>query len=306
MCVNLTFMLDPTQLRLLHLVDRHGSLAAVAREVGVSAPAITQQLARLERAVAAPLVERGPRGARLTPLGSDLAQLGEDVERSLRLAHDLVGASAEERRRRLHVGALSSTIRPVVAEALANVRLRHSDAELSVVETGSQDGVQGVHDGRFDIAIVADYGQIEPAPGVELHHLSQDPLLLVVPSDHALASSRERVDLRALAGDAWVSGAPGRQHRVQLDAVAARFGVEPVVAFETESFEVALAVVAVGMGVALVPGTAYREEPGTVCLRVQGEPTRDIVAAVPERGGHLALLGPMLRAVRETARQFER
>ena len=66
-------MLDLRRLRVLHAVSSYGSVTAAATALGYSAPAVSQQLAALEREVGMRLTERGGgRGHR--PVGADRVQ----------------------------------------------------------------------------------------------------------------------------------------------------------------------------------------------------------------------------------------
>ena len=118
-----------------------------------------------------------------------------------------------------------------------------------------------------------------------------------------MASPHSTVDLRQLEDDAWVSGAPGRRHRVQLDVLAAGFGFVPRVTFETESFQVAQALVSAGVAVAVVPATARLSLAGIRHYRITGEPTRVLYAVTARSVSHLPLAEPMLAAIRKTARE---
>jgi molybdate transport repressor ModE-like protein len=296
--------LSAFHLQLLGEVQRAGSLAGAARALGVSPPAVSQQVARMESELGAAVVSRGSRGASLTEIGAALAAHGraitEHVEAAAETSDGLLGRHA----RRLRVGAVASTVQPILADALATIRLRYPDCELSVVEVGSDTGVELVADGSLDLALVAGYGDPPFHEGLAIREVSVDELLLVVPDDHALARTQQTsVDLRQLEGDAWVSGAPGRRHRVQLDALAAGFGFVPRVTFETESFEVAQALVSAGVAVAIVPGTARLSLSGVRHYRITGEPTRSLYAVTAQNVHHLPLAEPMLAAIRQTARE---
>ena len=67
MNAKLNFMLDVRRLRVLHAVSAYGSVTAAAAALGYSAPAVSQQLAALEREVGMRLTERAGRGLQLTP-----------------------------------------------------------------------------------------------------------------------------------------------------------------------------------------------------------------------------------------------
>jgi DNA-binding transcriptional LysR family regulator len=77
---------DPKQLRFLLAVARFGGVLAAADELGVTASAVSQQPARLERETGHTLLQRTQSGSSLTPAGQTLAEAAEDVERTLALA----------------------------------------------------------------------------------------------------------------------------------------------------------------------------------------------------------------------------
>jgi molybdate transport repressor ModE-like protein len=296
--------LSALHLQVLGEVQRAGSMAGAARTLGVSPPAVSQQVARVESELGAAVVNRGSRGASLTELGAALARHGRAITEQVDAASEASNRLLGKHARRLRVGALSSTVQPILADALATIRLRHPDSELSVVEVGSDTGVELVAQGSLDLALVAGYDTSPFHEGLAIREVSVDELLLVVPDDHAVArSGHSTVDLRQLEHDAWVSGAPGRRHRTQLDTLAAGFDFVPRVAFETESFEVAQALVSAGVAVAVVPATARRTLSGVRHCRITGDPARVLYAVTAHNVNHLPLAEPMLAAIRQTARE---
>jgi DNA-binding transcriptional LysR family regulator len=95
-------------------------------------------------------------------------------------------------------------------------------------------------------------------------------MVVVLPDDHPLVTGQPAgsvLRLEQLRGEPWVSLAAGRAAREQFQRAAADAGFTPDVRFETESYDVAQALVGTGIGVALisrlaltgVPGTAHRE-----------------------------------------------
>ncbi|PWJ26529.1 DNA-binding transcriptional LysR family regulator [Branchiibius hedensis] len=295
-------MLEAADLELLDAIASTGSLAAVAHRTAVTPAAVTQRLARLEAKVGAPLVDRGPRGARLTDLGRLIAEQAAEVSALVSRAQARAETYLGQRSRRLRVGALASAVRPLVADALANVRLRHPVVEPSVVEIGSQEAILGVRRDEFDVAIVAEYAEPLAADSVQLHRLMRDRLMVAVPDDHRLARGDAPISLGGLAGEDWVSGAPGRRHRTQLDELAKVAGFVPRVAYQSESYEVALSLVAAGMGVALIPRTACHPTRGVHVRRVRGAPSRTLFAVTAPSAAQAPMVAPMLAALKDLAR----
>jgi molybdate transport repressor ModE-like protein len=294
----------PEQLRLLHLIAQNGTLAGAARELGVSPAAITQQVARIERALGADVLVRHSRGVTMTALGELLAVEGEQIARSVARAREAAADQLRHSSRRLRLGTLASTVRPFVADALAFVRRRRPDAELTVVETGSEEGALGVAAGDLDVAVVADYGELSAHEGTRLHRLTVDEMRVVVPADHPLLDDGDQpVNLQTLVDEDWVSGAPGRQHRIQQDRIAAQYGLTPRVVFQTESYEVAQAMVAARLVVALVPSAACSNLEATVALPILGSPSRELLAITREDVS--PLVTQTVRALRETSRSTD-
>jgi DNA-binding transcriptional LysR family regulator len=258
---------DPGQLRLLALIGRHGSLAAAAQALGLTPAAVTQQVARAERDWRAPLVQRGPRGATLTAAGALLAAHGRAIDTETERAAAGLAALLGQLSLRLRIGAIQAASLHLLPPALTALRHRHPDADLSIVDITSGHGVPAVASGELDLTVTASWDTMPPRPEhVRVHPLLDDPMVLVLPDDHPLATRQPRqaaIPLRLLRDEAWVAIRPGHAARAQFDRAAAAAGFAPKIRFETESYDVAQALVATGIGVALVSRLALTRPPGT-------------------------------------------
>jgi DNA-binding transcriptional LysR family regulator len=258
-------LMEPGQLRLLALIERHGSLAAAAAALGVTAAAVTQQVARAERACGASLVRRGPRGASLTAAGALLATHGHGIDRHTQEAGTGLAALLGELSLRLRIGAFQAAALRLLPPALTALRHRHADADLSVVDITSDQGMPAVAAGELDLAVIAAWDQPPvPPEHVTLHPLLADPMVVVLPDDHPLGSAGGRLDLARLRDEAWVTIIAGHAARAQFDRATVAAGFTPKVRFQTASYDVAQALVGTGIGVALVSKLALSATPGTV------------------------------------------
>jgi DNA-binding transcriptional LysR family regulator len=292
--------LTSVQLALLVEIRRTGSLARAAATIAVSPPAVSQQLARLEKDVGAPLVERGARGARLTRLGERLADHGARVADELRRAEETAADFLGTHRNRLRVGAPASVTYRLLPDVLAAIRFRFPTAELSVVDILSDAGPTLVADGTLDVAVSASYGSLPAVDAVTTHHVLADPMLVVLPDTHPRAVT-DAVDLADLTDDPWASGPPGRPSRIQLDVAAAERGFVPHVPFQTESYDVAQALTQAGVAVSLIPRLALTHPPGTRARPTTAGLVRDIVAIVPASHEHVPLADVLLGHLIEVA-----
>ncbi|GAB4058248.1 LysR family transcriptional regulator [Catellatospora paridis] len=297
--------LGPEALRLLALIDRHGSLAAAAQALGLTPAAVTQQVAKAERDCRARLVRRGPRGATLTEAGMLLAGHGRVIdEETARAATDLDGLLGRLSLR-LRIGAFQAAALHVLPAALTALRHRYPATDLSIMDITSDRGVPAVAAGEMDVAVVAAWDRPPVPPDhVRLHPLLIDPMVVVLPDDHELArdASASAIDLGRLRDEAWVTIRAGHAARAQFDRAAAAAGFVPRVRFETESYDVAQAFVATGVGVALVSRLALTHLPGTVHRGLAGsELSRSLYAVTAADHGVTPMVATFLRLLHEVA-----
>jgi DNA-binding transcriptional LysR family regulator len=253
------------QLRLLALIDDHGTLAAAGDVLGLTPPAVTQRLTRAEEYWGARLVDRGPRGAALTPAGFALARHGHRIEREVEDATTSFPAYRQGLVRRLKVGAFQAAALHLLPPAMTALRHQVSDVDLSVIDIQSSDALELVSRGELDLAVLASW-DAPPVPprDLELRILLEDPMVVVFADDHPLAGAVGPVSLKNLADESWVVIRGGTDARQQFDRVTREAGFEARIRFETESYDVAQALVATGYGIALVSRMALRADPGLV------------------------------------------
>lgn len=250
------------QLVLLFLIEELGSLTAAGEALGLTAPAVSQRLARIERAWGAQLVVRGPRGAELTTAGSALAEHGRRIDREVQDARASFPAYRQGLLRRLRVGAFQAAALHLLPPAMTALRHREPDVDLSVVDISSDEAVDLVVRGELDLAVLASWDTAPTVPpGLSLSALLEDPMVVAFADDHRLAASTRSIDLSSLRDEAWVVIRGGSAARAQFDRLTDEAGFEPRIRFETESYDVAQALVATGYGVALVSRMARRSDP---------------------------------------------
>ncbi|ASU83868.1 LysR family transcriptional regulator [Nocardiopsis gilva YIM 90087] len=246
-------MLDANRVRVLVEIAHAGSIAAAAERMSFTAPALSQQLAKLERELGCSLVERGRAGIRLTEAGEVLLDYGERVLGELRDAETAVRATAGEAPRRLALGTFASAGKVLVPNALAAFGEAHPHVRLALSDVEPPGGYGLVTSGELDLLITHRYSGVNlpPAAGLHREQILVDPLLLVLPEGHPAAAAPPR--LADLADEEWICGAPGISNRISLDRAAEAEGVPLSVAYETRDYEVTLALIRAGVGVGLIP-----------------------------------------------------
>jgi DNA-binding transcriptional LysR family regulator len=295
--------LDVDRLLVLVEVAHAGSIAGAAKRMSLTASALSQQLGKLEREVGRPLLDRGPRGVRLTEAGAALVAHGEVVLGELRAAEEMLSSGGHQQR--LAIGTFTTAGVSLVPEALATFRRRHPDVRLSLQDLEPPGGYGLVTSGELDLLITHRYPGIAlpDARGLRRARLLVDPLLLVLTTGHRLAGSTD-IDLAELSEEDWICGAPGVANRITLEHLAAGSGFTPHVAYETQDYQVTLALLAAGLGIALVPASVLRQAGVGDCQthRLRGpRPVREVY--VVHRARPLPLVADVVTLLRGVAQR---
>ena len=245
--------IDSAELRIVHALATTGSLTAAAASLGLSQPAVSQRIKRVETRLAVPIIERQGRGIRLTPAGNILAEHARTVVAEIDAALAAIDDLRGERGGTLRlVGfpSASATIVPAIMRALdknaPGVSLQYREAE-------PPRAIEMLRDGEVDCALIFVYeGAAELPAGSAFTPLWRETVSLVL-SDERAAGMRE-AHLEDFAESHWIAGC--EKCRGHLLAAAHESGFEPDIIQETDNVPAMLAMAAAGGAVALVPGLA--------------------------------------------------
>ncbi|MEU5999974.1 LysR family transcriptional regulator [Streptomyces sp. NPDC047197] len=263
-------MYDPTRLAALVAVSEAGSITRAAERLGYTVPALSQQLAKLEREAGTALLVRHHRGARLTGAGELLLararRVLDEMEQARHELAQLAGLSGG----RLSVGTFTTAGIHLVPPALTAFRRAHPDVDLTVRGYEPPLGIAAVAAGEVDLALTHTYEPADPVPlpaSVTAEPILVEELVLVTSPGHALASASSRLPLTELAGQPLISMAPTHPPRQGVESALVRAGATPAVLVETPGYALACALVSAGLGVAVVPEMVARTAATPVGVR---------------------------------------
>jgi DNA-binding transcriptional LysR family regulator len=292
-------MLDVRRLRVLRELAARGTIAATADALGYTAPAVSQQLAALEREAGVALLERNGRRRKLTPAGEELVQRTEGILRELEAAEAALARTTTHVAGVLRCAAFASAHRVLLPRAIAELAQQHPDLRVTTQDMEPEDSLPALKLGELDLALAQEYAFApNPSdPAIERTELLDDPLRVALPESHPLAAA-ESVDVRDLEAEPWIAGRDGSFcHRVVIHSTRSA-GYEPRLAHITNDFDVEYALVQAGAGVGLVPELAGPPPPGVVVRAVKGAPpTRRIYAAVRAGSSARPAIAAMLDAL---------
>ena len=245
--------IDSTEMRILHALATTGSLTSAAASLGLSQPAVSQRIKRVETRLEVPLIERQGRGIRLTTAGNILADHARTVVAEIDAALAAIDDLRGERGGALRLVAFpsaSATIVPAIMRLLAS---EAPDVSLQYREAEPPAAVAMLRDGEVDCALIFDYaGAAELPAGSTFTPLWRETVSLVVSEDRA--AGLDAAQLGDYAGEHWIAGC--EKCRGHLMAAAAECGFEPEIIQETDNVPAMLAMAAAGGAVAMVPGLA--------------------------------------------------
>jgi LysR family hydrogen peroxide-inducible transcriptional activator len=254
------------QLELLRCILEEGSLTAAARRCHLSQPALSQQIQALEADIGEPLLVRKPRGVEATAAGNLLmTHASKILEEAERVRDAFSGRSG------LLSGGISFGIIPTLAPYLlprwiGPFRQRFPTINLSITEARTVDLISHVSSGTIEFAILADVPEMElKRSSLTLKELFREPLLLAAPQDHPLAvrkqpptpSDLDPAELIHLQGGHCLADRTLRICKIR----------DPNPGLRCDQVATALAMVAAGLGVSVVPKLATRDVTSSIAFR---------------------------------------
>ena len=295
--------MDSRRVLTFRCVAHQRSFSAAARELALSQPSVSNQVAALEREVGARLLEREPGGLRLTPAGAVLLEHADAIAERLSLAQVQLAEAALSARTHLRIGAFPTALADYVPGVIADLRRLHPDTKVTVDEGTGEELPARVRSGELHLAVDfqdAARARVEPA-GLERRDLLSERFLIALAPDHRLARRRS-VRLTDLRDEDWtVATANG------LIVTACRTaGFEPNLVSITHDQLAIRALIARGLAVTLVP--ELLSDPFTdLALRpiAGASPARDVYALLPAGGRH-PLVAPAVAALEATAERLRR
>ncbi|SDL57833.1 LysR family transcriptional regulator [Nonomuraea jiangxiensis] len=300
-------MLDLNRLKALHAVHVYGSVGAAADALMVTPSAVSQQIAKLERETGARLMERNGRGVRLTDAAGLLAEHAERILALVETAEADFEALRGEVVGRLNVGAFATAARGLMPGALVSLRTRHPDLWVQLNEREPERVVREVARGELDLGVIQDWLNRPMAlpEGLSKATLLDDIADVAVPADHPLAGKRE-LELAELHGERWISSTPGTVCHDWLVFTLRNASLEPVVACMADEYPTQLALVAAGLGCAIVPRLGRDCVPDNVRLiPIRPRQTRRIYALWRTDAARRPAIRAMVEALAEVSRTQE-
>ena len=237
------------QLEYLVAIAEHGSLTQAAESLFVSQPSLSQQIRALEDELGGALLERLPRGVRLTAAGQEL--LGEaratlaHADRGRRLVRRALELDAGH----LEVAVTTSATAGILPRVLYDWQQRHPRIEVTLFEFPHRRALdEAVRDGTGDIAV----GALPGSWAGQVQQLGWEEFVVVLAEGDPLLTP-PAIPMAELADRRWVHFARAHGLAEVVDFCCAAAGFRPRVAVRTSQVGAAPLFAAAGIGPTLVP-----------------------------------------------------
>jgi LysR family nitrogen assimilation transcriptional regulator len=229
-----------------------GSITRAAQKLGVTQPALTRHVKQLEAELGTPLLVRLPRGVRLTTAGRDFLEYGRRIAQEVARAREHVHGVAEAPRGRVVVGT-SPTLAPLLLPGcIARTRQQCPLITLQVMEGFGAQLLDALLTGRLDVAVMTNPPR---SRALALTPLFSEPLVVLMPPGMRGTSrpftvvELSRTPVIVSAGMCAI-----------IDEQLAAFGAQLKVEAEVDSVEAIRQLLIAGMGVTVMPVSAFHAE----------------------------------------------
>jgi len=295
-------------LRYFIAVAEEGHITRAAERLGMQQPPLSQRIKAIERELDVQLFHRQARGVELTDAGRAFLNNARAVLAQLDHAFDTTRRTARGEEGRISIGIVpASPFHPLVPRAIRAFREAYPLVSVRLEERLGGELLELLRSEHIDVALIRTPHANQE--GLVINRLLEEPMLVAFPSGHALARSGDEspLSLKHLARETFLFyGPPGIGLREVTMAACRAAGFSPRAGQEAPRIASTLSLVAVGLGISLVPaslrhlyvdGVVYRHLRGSV----QPKAPLDLAS---RRGDPSVVVRHFLQLVRQAAKNF--
>lgn len=261
------------QLKYFLIAARHEHLGHAADELGLSQPALSRSISRLEEEYGARLFDRGGRRIRLNAAGRTLLGHFERVLAELEDARRKLQESRSEVRNTISIGFLATFGVRLIPDLIRSFKQTDQAAQFRLLQGPYPLLFEQLLAGEMDFCLVSPRFRDS---SLDWRPLFEEELVVIVPRAHRLAG-RSEIDLRELAKEPMVALKHGYGLRQVLEDLTRQAGFAPNIAFEGEEVATLHGLVGAGFGVALSPRGSVGNSDLIVSLPVREPVCRRVI-----------------------------
>lgn len=272
------------QIRYALAVAKLRSFTKAAERLNISQSAVSEQVKLLEEEAGFPLFKRGPRGIDVTERGRTFLYEAE------RIASDLLSLSDTARRLRgalldtFTIGMGSGTAQIFMPRLFNNLEETMPGARLEIVTAPTKSIFNELHEERIDAGIAIESEPDRVPAGLVFDRLTEVEMALIVHPKHALARSRQPIDIGGLVAEPIIMNELSVGYGQVVLSLFTDLGIRPNILAIVDNIDTMKAIVQSGKGIAIVPRACAANEAALGVLKVMSiTPARSVALSLFRR-----------------------
>jgi DNA-binding transcriptional LysR family regulator len=310
-CILFGYFMELRHLRYFIAVAEEGHITRAAERLGMQQPPLSRQITAIERELDVQLFRRKPRGVELTDAGRAFLHDALAILARLDRAFETTRRTARGEQGRICLGVTpTSPFHPFVSHVVRAFRKAYPLVSITLEEWHSNDLIEHLRNERIDAAFI----RTPPADvqGLVISALVEEELVVALPKGHVLAQSDGAGDaalsLKALAGETFIIQGGQQGLSMYADTIAAchAAGFNPRIGQEAPRLASTLNLVAVDLGISIVPASLQRMQmTGLVYRRLKSPtPLKAPLMLASRRGDPSAIVRHYLHVVKRAVKGF--
>jgi DNA-binding transcriptional LysR family regulator len=264
------------QLRYFASVARTRNFSRASEELHIAQPPLSRQIQNLEAELGVQLLDRSSRPLQLTEAGRFF------YDQSLQLIGRIDQIKEQTReigstgKTRFVIGSVASSLYGGTPDLIRRMRARWPELQIDILEMMSSEQITALKERRIDLG----FGRVRLTdPMIERVRLREEPLVLAIPVEHALARTKSPVKWSVLNEETLIlyPSQPRPSFADEVLSLLADARVTPAAIREVRELQTAMGLVAAGLGIAVVAASAHRLRSSDVVFR----PIDDVKAVSP-------------------------
>lgn len=251
-------MLNLSRLHLLSELAVLGTIAKVAEAVNLTRPAVSQQLAILEKETGTVLFERSGRGVRLTVAGENLvARSAKVLDLASEIESDLASAKGEVAGE-VRISAFGSVATTFIPEVFRELVRQYPQLDLRFEELEPAESLKAAAAKQVDLALVDDSISAEALSSMlYFRPVYEDHFAVVMPKTHRLANQAS-IEIADLSSENWAINRTAQTYKAQIFTACHEAGFAPRVVASCRNMAATLEMVRTGYVITVLPALALR------------------------------------------------
>lgn len=266
-------MITLQELKFLIAVSEHKHFGKAAESCFVTQPALSIQIKKLEDMLNATLIERTNKSVRMTELGEAVVERARLIQQEVQNIIDLSKKGSSILEGPFKLGVIPTIAPYIVPLFMSDLAESYPELQLYLREEQTESALDLLHKGELDAVLYA-----TPWPDSRFHNIEilQEPFVVAMPETHPLAQ-KEQIESTDLKGEEIILLEDGHCLKDHILEACQFMGFSKRTDFQATSLETLKQMIAIGLGITLLPVSASTQLP-------KGMVVRPFVAPAPTRG----------------------